>query len=141
MTRAETAMIPVSRREIAAATAALAIARQRVEVEALELVLGGDDTSALGEQRDEHRQQSVDVVEAVGGLAAREQSSAPRATWTTTATWAKRRTYQKPTDGRAQYQAAPPQTPAARLATSTATPATRWTVEHRGRIDSREIVA
>src|SRR4029078_155045 len=50
----------------------LAIWRQRVEVEALELVLGGDDTSALAEQRDEDRQQSVDVVKAVGGLAALE---------------------------------------------------------------------
>ncbi len=73
MTSAETAMIPVSRREIAAATARLALAGQRVEVEALELVLGGGDPGALREQGDEDGQHAVDVVEAVGGLAALEQ--------------------------------------------------------------------
>ena len=51
MTSAETAMIPVSRRTIASATA-LAVARAAIEVEALELVLGGAGARALGEQRD-----------------------------------------------------------------------------------------
>ena len=43
ITSAETAMIPVSRRMIASATAPLALARQRVEVDSLELVLGGPE--------------------------------------------------------------------------------------------------
>ena len=53
MTSAETAMIPVSRRTIASAIAALAVPRQRLEVEALELALGGPGPRRLGEQRDE----------------------------------------------------------------------------------------
>ena len=55
----------------------LAVARQRVEVEALELVIGGDDARALAEQRDDDRQQAVDVVEAVRCLAAVEGQKRP----------------------------------------------------------------
>ena len=76
MTRAETAMIPVSRREIASADGPLAVRRERLEVEPLELVLGGGDPGSLGEQRQQDRQDAVDVVEPVGRLAAVEDEHA-----------------------------------------------------------------
>ena len=43
-------------------------------------------------------------------------------TWSTTATWATRSAYQKPTDGRWRSQAMPPHPPATRLAAITAIP-------------------
>ena len=44
--------------------------------------------------------------------------------WSTTATWATRSKYQKPTDGAWRSQAIPPHTPAARLVAMTAIPST-----------------
>ena len=41
-----------------------AVVGQRVEVEALELAVGDADAKALGEQRDEQRQDAIEVVQA-----------------------------------------------------------------------------
>ncbi len=78
--------------------AVLAVLRQGVEVEALELALGGAGARRLGQQGDQQRQHAVDVMQVVGRLVSEQQQDrAEQRTGATTATWATRSAYQKPT--------------------------------------------
>ena len=76
MTPQLTAMIPISRRTIARATACWPSGGQRLDVDVAELALGGAGAGALGEEGDEQRQEPVEVVEVVVGLVAGEDEQA-----------------------------------------------------------------
>ena len=91
---------------------ALARPRQGIEVEVAELLLGGAGAGRLGEQRDEQRQQPVEVVQVVGRLVAGEDEQPPSSTWMTTAAWATRSRYQKGPRARPRSHGDPAQAPA-----------------------------